>query len=57
MENGNQINCTEKSLTLLAACYMQVDLANNWPKIIEILDYGGIFFNLWKLLNLILHYL
>ncbi|KAI9558982.1 hypothetical protein GHT06_015771 [Daphnia sinensis] len=30
----------DDSLTLLAACYMQIDMTEHWHKIIEILDYS-----------------
>lgn len=34
---------TENSLTLLAACYLRMDGVNNWPHVLELLDYGGYF--------------
>ena len=41
MDSGLKVDCTEDALTLLAACYMQIDISKNWSQIIEILDYGG----------------
>ncbi|KAK4010772.1 hypothetical protein OUZ56_019904 [Daphnia magna] len=35
-----QDDCEDDSLTLLAACYMQIDITEHWHKIIEILDYS-----------------
>ncbi len=41
MDSGLNVDCTEDALTLLAACYMQIDITKHWSQIIEILDYGG----------------
>ncbi|EFX70324.1 hypothetical protein DAPPUDRAFT_328210 [Daphnia pulex] len=33
-------SCTDDAITLLAACYMHLNLSEDWPRIIEILDFG-----------------
>ena len=34
-------SCTDDAITLLAACYMHINLSEDWQRIIEILDFGG----------------